>query len=198
MTRDPDAYSRTIAWLKLLLPVLGLGILSTLFLFARETRVERHELDAGAFAPDGGVQVVGRPDYSGVTADGTGVSITAASAWPVGASGEFEGEDVLARFELPDGEHAAIRAATGSLSTAREALSLVERVEVETASGWTMRTGRLDAALDWTRIVAPDDVETEGPLGSLDAGHMVITRDKDGAGPYLMEFSGGVHLVYDP
>jgi lipopolysaccharide export system protein LptC len=198
MTRDPDAYSRTIGWLKLLLPVLGLGILSTLFLFARETRVERHELDAGALAPDGGVQVVDRPDYSGVTDDGTGVSITATSAWPAGESGDFEGQEVTARFDLPDGERAAIRADTGIVSPARDALGLTGGVEVETASGWTMRTERLDAALDWTRIVSPVEVETEGPLGSLDAGHMVITRDKDGAGPYLMEFSGGVHLVYAP
>jgi lipopolysaccharide export system protein LptC len=199
VTRAPDAYSRAIGWLKLLLPVLGLGILSTLFLFARETRIERRELDASAVAPGGGVETVGRPDYSGVTADGAGISITAASAWPAAnGSGDFEGVDIAAHFDLPDGEQADIRAENGTLSPARDVLSLEGQVEVDTVSGWSMRSDRLEASLDWTRIVSPGEVRSEGPLGSLDAGSMVITRDKAGDGPYLMDFSGGVRLVYAP
>lgn len=199
MTPDLDGYSRAVGWLKLILPLLGLGLLSTLFLFARETRLERRALDPSALAPGGGVQVIESPDYSGVTGDGAGVSISASSAWPAeGESGDFQGADIAARFDLADGEEARISADAGTLSPGRDLLTLVGTVEVTTASGWTMHSDRLDAELDWTRIVSPADVQTEGPLGSLDAGAMVITRDKDAEGPYLMEFSDGVHLVYAP
>lgn len=194
-----DRHSKAVGWLKLGLPLIGLGILSTLFLFARETRIERGEMPEEYLAPDGAVETVRRPDYSGVTGDGTDVAVTADLAWPVAnGDGRVEASNVFARFDMTDGEQADVRAERGAIEPERNVLELRDQVIVETASGWTMRSETLDASLDWTRLTSPTHVETEGPLGVLNAGNMIIYRDTDVEGTYLMEFDGGVHLVYRP
>lgn len=200
MARDPDGYSRAVSWLKVVLPIVGLCILSTLFLLARETRVEQRQFPPELAAPDGGFETVREPAYSGVTGDGSAVSILAENAWPAAdGSGEFEGTGILARFEMPNGDEVDIRAEAGTLMPADDMLSLRGDARVTTASGWTVESEMLAASLDWTRITSPVRVRTEGPLGTLDADRMVITRrDGDEDGGYLMEFDGDVHLVYLP
>ena len=199
VARDFDGYSRAISWLKVALPIIGLCILSTLFLVARETRMAQGEMPEELFAPDGGAETVSQPDYSGVTADGTSVSVVAESAWPAAdGSGRVEGSMLTARFQAPDGDRADVRADAGALVPGEDVLALRGDVIVTTDSGWTMRSETLDASLDWTRLTSPTEVRTEGPLGTLDAGDMVITRDTEAESSYLMEFDGGVHLVYRP
>lgn len=194
-----DRHSKAVGWLKLGLPLVGLGILSTLFFVAREARIEQGEMPEEFFAPDGAVETVRNPDYSGVTGDGASVAVTAAMAWPkADGSGRFEAETVFAEFELADGELVDVRSERGTVVPDEDVLELRGQVVVETASGWTMRSEALDARLDWTRLTSPSHVETEGPLGELDAGNMLIYRDTDPEGTYLMEFDGGVHLVYRP
>ena len=188
-----------MGWLKLGLPLVGLGILSILFFFARETRIEQGEMPEEFFAPDGAAQTVKGPHYTGVTGDGTRVDITAALAWPeAGGDGRYDASDVLATFEMADGDHARVHADRGAVEPARDVLELRENVVVQTESGWTLRSQQLNASLDWTRLVSPGHVETEGPMGVLNAGNMLIHRDTGPEGTYLMEFDGGVHLVYRP
>lgn len=194
-----DRHSKAVGWLKLVLPVVGLGILSTLFLIARETRIEQGEMPDELLAPDGAVETVRSPDYTGVTDDGTSVAVTADLAWPSArGSGRIDASDVFAQFDIAEGDNADVRAEHGAIEPERNVLELRDRVVVETASGWTMRSDALDASLDWTRLTSPTDVETTGPLGVLNAGNMLIYRDTDAEGTYLMEFDGGVHLVYRP
>src|SRR5690606_18837220 len=133
VARDLDRYSKAIGWLKVMLPLVGLAILSTLFLIARETRVERSEMPAEAFSPAGGVETVASPDYSGITADGASVSVTAELAWPrAGARGDLDAVEVLARFDTRDGERIDIRADRGTFLPDRTLLELRGRVVVET------------------------------------------------------------------
>lgn len=200
MAQHSDGYSRAVSWLKVVLPIVGLGILSTLFLVARETRVEQRQFPPEATAPDGGFETVREPAYSGVTGDGAAVSILAENAWPAAdESGEFEGTGILARFEMANGDETDIRAEAGTLMPGTDMLSLRGDVRVATASGWTVQSETLTASLDWTRFTSPVRVHTEGPLGTLDADRMVITRrENDDDGGYLMEFDGDVHLVYLP
>lgn len=194
-----DRHSKAVGWLKLGLPLVGLGILSTLFLIARETMIERGEMPEEFFGPDGAVETARNADYSGVTADGSTVAVTADLAWPtVDGSGSLEASNVSAHFGLIDGERADVRADHGRIEPEENVLELRGNVVVVTASGWTMESETLDAWLDWTRLVSPSPVSTTGPLGILDAGNMNLHRDKGPEGSYLMEFDGGVHLVYHP
>ncbi len=197
---NSDGYSRAVNWLKVALPLVGLVMLSTLFLVARETRLAQREMPSEAFSPDGTVETVTKPDYSGLTRDGSQVTVIAEKAWPKAqTSDQFEGVQVRARFDMPDGERAEVRAETGTLMPGEDLLELRGDVVMTTQSGWTVESEMIDAQLDWTRLTSPTDVKiTEGPIGTLDAGHMVVTRDTAAGADYLMEFDGGVHLVYHP
>jgi lipopolysaccharide export system protein LptC len=199
VARDFDLYSKAVSWLKLALPIVGLAILSMLFLFARETRIEKRDLPDDLLSPDGAVETVSNPDYSGVTEDGSSVSVIAKTAWPKpDTSGRIEASDLTARFDLKDGERVDVRADAGTLEPDGNILALRGAVVVKTASGWTMETETLDAWLDWTRMKSVSEVHTVGPIGTLDGGEMLIHRDTTPDGTYLMEFDGGVHLVYRP
>lgn len=199
MARHRDGYSHAVSWLKVALPLVGLAALSTLFLFARGTRFEETELPEAVLAPGGGIETMSRPVYAGVTDGGTGVSVTAAAAWPeVDGSGRFGGTAVAARFDMPDGETAEIEAATGTLDPAADLLSLAGDVMVRTGSGWTMQSQTLDATLDWTEFRSASPVAAEGPLGTLRSNEMRVRRASRAGDAYLMEFDGDVHLVYRP
>jgi lipopolysaccharide export system protein LptC len=196
---DLDGHSKVVGWLKVGLPIVGLGILSTLFLVARETRIEQGEMSEELLAPDGAAEAVSNPDYSGVTGDGSSVAVTADLAWPkADGSGRLEASNLAARFDMVDGERVDVRADRGEVEPQESVLKLRGNVVVETAAGWTMRGETLDAWLNWTRLRSPTAIRAEGPIGVLDAGNMLIHRDRGPEGPYLMEFDGGVHLLYRP
>lgn len=199
MAPETDRYSKAISWLKVVLPIVGLGILSTLFLVAREARIDQRRLPPEAVAPDGGFETASMLDYSGITGDGSAVSIVADRAWPAAdGSGRLEGSGIVARFDLRGDETAEVRAESGSLRPEGDILALRGDVVVTTDSGWIMESDALDASLDWTRLTSPVAVRTQGPMGTLTADQMVIDRGRGAEGSYLMEFDGDVHLVYRP
>lgn len=194
-----DGHSKAVGWLKVILPIASLAILSTLFLIARGTQVEQAEVPHSPAPPGGGVETVSGPAYSGVAADGSVVSITASAAWPrADGSGYFDSTNVDATFEMTSGNVATVSAAEGSLDPSGNILGLRGNVVVKTTSGWTMQGEELDAWLDQSRLESSKDVHTIGPFGELDSGNMLIFQDNGPKSAYLMEFDGGVHLVYHP
>ena len=78
-----NTYSRLVAWLKILFPLIALAILSTLFLVARTVDPAQDlpyaDVDVAELARE---QRIGQPNYSGVTADGAAISLSARSALP--------------------------------------------------------------------------------------------------------------------
>ena len=198
MARHDNTYSRLVAWLKILLPVVALGILSTLFLLPRQLEVERVVRLGRAEGP-AGVGLMRQPAYAGVTRDGVAVAVVAETARP-----DPQDPDVViadaprARFEMPGGDTTEVAARTGALDTEAEVLIMTGDVRIDTSDGYRMRTEGLTAHLDRTRIASQNEVRTTGPLGELNAGNMLITRGNGTNDPYLMVFGGGVHLIYHP
>ena len=96
MVVQDDTYSRVIAWLKILLPLVALGILSILFLVARTIDPAQNlpfaDVDIAEITRD---QRVSRPNFSAVTADGAAITLSASTARPVPGSPEIiTGDDI--------------------------------------------------------------------------------------------------------
>jgi lipopolysaccharide export system protein LptC len=99
---ERDLHSRIVGWAKVILPLAALGILSTLFLFARTIDPE----DAIPYAE---VDVEDRireprltaPTYSGVTSDGSAVTFQAVEARPAGDNGPARAEEMAGRPIFP-------------------------------------------------------------------------------------------------
>lgn len=195
------AYSRFVAWAKILLPLAALSLMATLFLIARqidpEAAIPFAEVDVERFAREARI---GGPEVSGVTADGTVVSISAAAARPdPQAPGRMTADRLAARFEVPDGSRIEARAATGTVDAGAQRLTLGGGVEITTSTGYRIAAEALSAGLGETALASEGAVTAEGPPGRIEAGAMTVARRADAAdAPYLLVFKDGVKLVYRP
>lgn len=104
--RPDNLHSRLVSWLKVVLPLAALAILSTLFLVARTINPD----DAIPYAD---VDVADRvrepritaPTWAGITSDGAALSVEAAAARPGQSPGEEGRAAALrARIDTPDAQ----------------------------------------------------------------------------------------------
>ena len=195
-----NTYSRVVAWLKVLLPLVALVLLSTMFLISRT-------IDPSQAIPFANVDVEGLireqrisgPSFSGVTKDGAALSFQAETARPLpeGQNG-LSAEILTARIETPDGAQVDIQAATARVDGATRELSLSGGVLVETSTDYRIEAQGLVAQLDRAELTSDGAVNAAGPLGTLDAGTMRIAPVDGDASTYLLVFKDGVKLVYVP
>ncbi|SIO48887.1 lipopolysaccharide export system protein LptC [Rhodovulum sp. ES.010] len=195
-----NTYSRFIALAKIVLPLAALGLLSTLFLISRGP-------GGGEDLPYAQVEIdellreqrIGAPTYAGVTRDGTAIAVTAETARPdAEAPGRATAQRMRARLDLPDGSHADISAAQGTIDTAAQTAILDGRARIETSTGYQVRAARITSALGRTEVIADGPVDADGPPGRIDAGAMELTAAPGAETRYVLVFKDGVKLVYDP
>lgn len=195
---DPDPYSRLIAWLKIVLPLAALAILSTLFLVART-------IDPESALPYAEVDVEERlreprmtePAYAGVTRDGAALTLTAEEARP-DPSGSGRATGLIGSLETPDGTRSDLTAGLARVDGSARLIQLASGVTITQSNGWQIRTEELTALMDRTEITAATPVRATGPAGSLTASGMTITEDAEAPGRYVLVFNGAVKLIYRP
>jgi lipopolysaccharide export system protein LptC len=198
MSRLTDSRTRVVTWLKIVLPIVALGLLSTLFLLARPTdpdlAIRYSEVDVTELSKE---QRVTAPAYAGLTRDGASISITAIAVRPrTGEAHTLDAQTVSGRIEFRAGTSADMAAPAAEVDTDSDFARFTGGVSMVTSDGNRFATETLQAALGTTEIVADTPVTVVGPLGTLDAGTMRITQDP--AGGYVAVFNGGVRLLYDP
>lgn len=195
-----NLHSTLVAWLKVILPLAALAILSTLFLVSRtidpSDAIPFAEVDVQDYAREPRLTA---PTWAGVTEDGTAMTVSAAEARPGPAdAGTPSASALRAVVDLPDGGHAEMVAATGQLDQNAGALTVAGGVTLTTSTGWQVVTDAITARLDRTSLVSPGPVSAQGPAGSLQAAGMEITADPERPGRYLLVFKGSVRLLYQP
>lgn len=192
--------TRIVRWLRVLLPLIALAILSTMFLFSRrpetEPQIPYAEVDAEAMAREPRIVA---PEYSGVTSDGAELSLQASQAAPAGGEGAATASDLRLDWRRPDGLSAELTAPDGRVENG--IVGLRGGVRMSTSSGWTLEAPNVDASTDRSRLAASGGVEAMAPFGRVDADRMELvpeTDDTQKAGSAVLNFSGGVRLIYQP
>ena len=184
-----DARARWGRAMRIALPLLALALLSSVFLVAPRPA---EDVPAIPFARAEAVsreQRLGRPDFAGVTADGTRLTLSADSARPVpGAPGAIAASTVRVRAEMP-ARAIDLTAPEGEVLAGRIAVS--GGVDVTTSDGWHVTAPRMEALLDETVLTAAGPVDGRGPLGRIEAGAMRATRE-------TLDFTGGARVIYEP
>ena len=203
MTRADIFHSRIVAGLRIALPLIALALLSMLFLLSRDVDPSRAlpyaSVDAEDLARD--PRITG-PRLSGVTDDGTALTVTAATVRI--ASGDAEtlsAEGVTALFEAPDGGVTRVISDTALLDRLTDRMTLAGAVTLSTDSGYRLDSDLLRATLDRTRIESPGPVAGHAPAGDLAAGAMLVTAEPGPGGApaaHRLLFTGGVRLLYRP
>lgn len=193
-----DLYSRMVAFLKVLLPLAALGLLSTLFLLSRS-------VDPTATIPFSDEDAVDRmtsqqvtaPFFSGTTSGGDDIIVKAAIARPGGAGKPAEARDITARIIMADGVQITMTADTGSVAFGADLATFSGNVHIDSTSGFTVSTETLVAALHDVAGNTPGSVTGTGPVGTFTAGSMEFAAKNKG-GPVHMLFKNGVKLIYNP
>ena len=200
MTTHDNNHSVLVAWLKVILPLAALGILSTLFLVSRtidpSDAIPYADVDVNELARQPRITA---PNYAGVTSDGAALTISAAEARPEDLQTESTTATTLhAALVTPDGGRTDITAAAASINSARQKAVFEGAVMIKTSTGYVVTADRLISALDQTMLESDGPVQATGPLGQLVAGQMTLTEDTATKGTYLLVFKNGVKLVYLP
>lgn len=200
MARHDNTYSRVIAWMKLLLPLAALGVLSTLFLVARTVDPTRAlsnaDVDVEGLARE---LRIGSPDYAGVTKDGSAIRLRAESARPdLEKKGEMTAHIVRGVLETRAGARYEMSALSATIDGPGGRLVLDGDVVVHSSSGYEIHTEGLAASMNETRLQSLGPVIAKGPPGTVHAGGMVLRATTGGDKGYVLVFNDGVKLIYDP
>lgn len=194
-----DRYSRMVGWLKVLLPLMALALLSTLFLLSRA-------IDPDAVIPFADKEIQDRlrdqqvtgPIYHAVTADGDQISFAARKLTrPQGQTGANEADDVEVIMDLATGSNVVLNARKGHIDIERDTADLKGDVVINTSTGYRIESELLVTQMSTLDITSPGPVQADGPVGNLDAGTMTLNAGKTGDPPQLV-FTNGVKLIYDP
>lgn len=199
--RADNLHSRLVYWLKILLPLAALVILSTLFLVSRDIRPE----DAIPYAE---VDIEDRlrsprltaPDFAGMTEDGAALSLKAAEARLAGQDGESTGDvlDLVGLLETPDGIRTELTAHEAQLDQETRRMILGGGVTLTSSAGYRIETAGLSVALDRTALDSLGPVTASAPLFSLKAGSLALRLADPAQLNYVLVFKDGVRMVYLP
>lgn len=193
-----DRYSRMVAWLKVLLPLMALGLLSTLFLLSRN-------IDPMAAIPFADSEIQDRlrdqqvtgPFFSGSTARGDQISFSAGKMGTAINGNGTTAEDISAQIDLASGSRIVFFADVGVINLAQDQSVLSGNVLITTSSGYKINSDKLVAAMSALNIESPKDVSAKGPIGTLAAGAMRLNAPENDGNAQLV-FTNGVKLIYDP
>lgn len=194
-----DSYSRMVALLKIILPLLALGILSTLFLISRvvdrPTTIPFADNDVQQRLIN---QQVTGPYFSSTSADGDEITFIAETlTTPNGQLGANRALDVDVQVDMVDGRRITITGDQADVDIARDRTDLTGDVEVVTSDGFVLRSELLEMRMSRVEMISPDAVTATTPLGDLAAGSMRLLSPDDAPGSQL-HFTDGVKLLYQP
>jgi lipopolysaccharide export system protein LptC len=191
-------YSRLVAWLKILLPLAALGILSSVVFFARDADDQRTiPFVTQEGGPDTPGERVTQPEYVGVTADGAQITMHAEQVSPVeGNTQLLDAWSLRSKIETVDGRVFDAAAPEARIDLEEGLAHFLGEVTVETSDGFTIVSENLDTRLDTTSAESDGPVSGTAPFGTLDAGRFSYTARAEGES--LLVFNGGVKLIYQP
>lgn len=200
MSTHDNAYSRFVAWAKVILPLMALGLLSTLFLFSRG-------IDTGETLPFTDIELEERardsritaPTFAGVTDDGTAITVAAEIARPSqNARDVLDATDLHAEIETPDHLMLDVTSVGGRMNGRAGDVFLHGGVEIQTSTGYRITSETFRANIPRSTVLAEGSIAVTGPLGSFRADEVSLRPGSDPGAGYLLVFKGGVKLIYLP
>ena len=193
-----DRYSRMIAFLKVLLPLMALALLSTLFLLSQNTEpmasIPFAEAEVNERMRD---QQITGPFFSGSTEQGDQISFSAGKIGVADGNGRVTANDISAQIDLSSGARLVFFADLGEVDIANDTSILSGNVLITTSTGYKINSERLVSAMTSLNMESPNKIIAEGPLGTFSAGSMRLTFSEKTKFTQMI-FTNAVKLIYDP
>lgn len=189
--------SRIVAWLRVILPLSALGLLSVLFLLGRgpepDATIPYATVDPQDLAER---QAITNPTYTGVTSSGAQLTISGNEAVPGSERGDGSLSNVRMTLRAADGRAADVTAGTAQFVDGIATLS--DGVRLTTADGWVVTAPEFRALTGEGVVSADRQVDVRAPFGDLTAGAMELRPQSPGKADHVLDLKGGVRLIYRP
>ncbi len=197
--RRVRAYSRAVAWMKVLLPLGALALIAAIFVTARDKGDLTKIFTAEELAKLGAGLRLDNPRFAGLTEQGEPFAIRADWALPDSVMRRFiDLERPEGEIELRDGRTIAARADRGRMHREDKTLVLEGGVVLDTSDGYHIETALIEFDLGAKTANAPGPVSGTGPRGRIDAGSFRAAASEDGAGAGQIWFENRVRVVFIP
>ena len=197
MSSGDNFHSQLVGWSKILLPLVALGLLSTLFLFSRNPG-EQPEIPFAEIEAMAREQRINAPRFSGVTEDGAIIAISAHSAKPDLTRPDTVSIDrMVMRMDNPDGSRIDVTATSGEVDGRAAVARFLGLARLVTSTGYEMETNGLIAELNTGLVTSNGLLEIRAPFGELTAGQVTFRVSSDNAAQQML-FTEGVRLIYRP
>lgn len=192
-------YSQTINWLKVLLPLVALGLLSTMFLFARSvaptSTIPFAKVELEERAKD---QRITTPFLTGQTTFGDDIEVTAGSARPDSQNPRLsEVENLNAEINYASGSNLTLVAREGFVNASDMEADLSGTVEITSSTGYRFRSETLTLNFNTGTAISNSEIYGDGPFGEFTAGAMELKVDEEDVNGRFL-FTNGVKLIYTP
>ncbi len=194
-----DTHSRMVAWAKIILPIIALGLLSTLFLLSNSvdpiSTIPFSEADIEERTRN---QQISSPEVFAVTSGGDYVSLNAEFARQSEEDKDITvAQSVSAHIKLVSGARIDMAAGEAAYDAKNGMIALEQKVYTTTTHGYDFEAQELAVNMRELSVSSDGPVSGKGPATTLEAGKMhleVPTGEKEA---HLL-FSNGVKLVYQP
>ncbi len=184
-------HTRRIRRLRLILPVVALGILAVVFVWGDIQRNNLIPIQAVKTAPAIGKNELLNPRFESSDSKGQPYTITANRA--VQAQGNDNLvllDDPKGDMKLEDGHTVTMDAQTGNFHQDTQLLELRRDVHLRRDGGYVLSTEELDLDLKQNTALSKVDVYAQGPEGNIEA------KGLEGAGDQgLLVFNGPAKLI---
>ena len=192
-----DSYSAFVAWVKTLLPIAALGLLSTIFLFSGKVDVTQSlpyaEHNVAEIISE---QRITKPYFTGISSNGTEIALSAAYASP-----DAENADKLNITELSivlqsdQTRTTQITAGLGTLDSTTQIAVVSQNVYIAAMPDFWVSTDTLTVDLKQGVAVAEGGFQGVTALGTINAENMVVQMT---ANDQQIVFTNDVRLIYNP
>ena len=192
-----DGYSALVAWLKTLLPIVALGLLSTIFLFSGKVDVTQSlpyaEHNIAEIIRE---QRITQPYFTGIASNGTEIALSAAYASPqVQNAHILEITDLSVVLRSTSDRMVQVTAGRGALDSTRQTAQISTDVHIAALPDFWVTTEALDMNFNQGFISAKGGFQGVTALGAITAGEMHLQMTAD---DQQIVFLNDVRLVYSP
>lgn len=190
-----NLYSKVVGWAKIILPLGAIALLSSLFLFARESS-SPDEVALARVEEIAREQRLAAPEFSGLTDDGATVVISAKSAQPDSLRPDrISIDDIRLRINTPEGIRIDVTAVRGEIDGRAQVARFLGLARIETSNGYELETNGLIVSLQSGVVTSEGLLEVRAPFGELSAGTIRFEVPSENEGQRML-FTDGVRLLY--
>jgi len=201
--RRVRAYSRLVAWMKVILPLAALALIAAIFVTTRDRGDLSEIFTPEELATLGAGLRLEHPRFAGVTDRGEPFAIRAEWALPDRALPRYvDLEKPEGEIEMKDSRTVSAQAATGRLHREEKTLVLNGGVVLDSSDGYHFETEQMIFDLDAETAEAPGPVKGSGPRGTIEAGGFRAMTGRSGSGDASagreIWFENRVRVVFIP